>query len=218
MGSLAVYRPIPRKHDQPNCDQAYEISAYYTISMRSTYGALVFMSDYLARFNLAYSLKIAASGLCALAVRFMCVLSEAATLMKIRLSRVTEYNGATMGVLCFDDKPEILTLEEAYRANERNISCIPDGKYKVKRVRSARFGITFEVQDVPERSGILFHSGNTVADTEGCILVGQRYGTLAGKPAILNSSKAFELFLKLMNGITEAELIVISAFGGGRVH
>lgn len=138
--------------------------------------------------------------------------------MILRLSRVSEYNGASMGVLCFNDEPRILTLEDAWRNNERKLSCIPEGKYKIKRIRSPKFGITFEILDVPERSNILFHAGNTASDTEGCILLGQRYGTLAGKQAILNSSKAFEQFLKIMNGIDEADLIVMSAYGGGRAH
>lgn len=138
--------------------------------------------------------------------------------MNVRLVRVTEYNGATMGALCFNDKPEMLTLEEAWRNNETKISCIPDGKYKIKRHRSPKFGITFRVENVPERSEILFHIGNTAKDTEGCILLGQRYGNLHTEPAVLNSNKAFQTFLKVMNGIDEAELIVVSAFGGGRVH
>lgn len=138
--------------------------------------------------------------------------------MKIRLSRVSEYNGATHGVLCFNDAPKILTLEDAWRMNEKNVSCIPEGKYKIKRVKSPKFGITFEVENVPERSSILFHSGNTAQDTEGCILVGQKYGSLAFKPAILNSGRAFEQFLKIMNGIDEAELVIMAAYGGGRAH
>jgi len=138
--------------------------------------------------------------------------------MILRLVRVSDYNGATLGALCFNGKPEMLTLEETSRDNERKVSCIPEGKYKIKRHRSPTFGMTFRVEDVPERSHILFHAGNTAKDTEGCILVGQRYGNLATMPAVLNSGKAFENFLKIMSGITEADLIIIAAYGGGRVH
>lgn len=138
--------------------------------------------------------------------------------MNLRLVRVSEFNGATMGALCFNDKPEMLTLEEVWRNNERKVSCIPEGRYLIKRIRSARFGITFRVEDVPERTDILFHSGNTAADTEGCILVGQRFGSLAGQQAILNSSKAFQNFLTIMNGLNEASLTIIAAYGGGRSH
>jgi hypothetical protein len=136
----------------------------------------------------------------------------------LRLVRVSEYNGATMGALCFDGKPEMLTLEEPWRDNEARVSCIPEGKYTIKRHRSPKFGITFKVEDVPERSNILFHSGNTANDTEGCILLGQRYGNLATMPAVLNSQKALNRFMQIMNGLSEANLIIISAYGGGRAH
>jgi Family of unknown function (DUF5675) len=138
--------------------------------------------------------------------------------VNLRLTRVTEYNGATMGALCFNDKPEMLTLEEAWRKNERKVSCIPDGKYKIQRRKSPKFGITFEVLNVPNRSEIIFHIGNTAKDTEGCILVGQRYGYLHNDPAILNSNKAWQTFLKIMSGIDDAELTIISAYQTGGIQ
>ena len=138
--------------------------------------------------------------------------------MNLRLVRISEFNGASMGGLCFNDKPEMLTLEEAWRDNEARKSCIPDGRYRIVRHRSPKFGLTFKVEDVPGRSDILFHSGNTVQDTEGCILLGQRYGNLNSVPAVLNSQKAFTRFMEIMNGFSSAELIIISAYGGGRAH
>lgn len=59
---------------------------------------------------------------------------------RLRLVRVSEHNGATMGVLCVDDVPEFVTLEDAWRDNERMISCIPVGRYKVKPRNSPKFG------------------------------------------------------------------------------
>ena len=137
---------------------------------------------------------------------------------QLRLVRVTEHNGATLGVLCIDDSPEMVTLEDAWRDNERQISCIPQGRYTIKLHRSPRFGLTYQVIDVPERSQILFHAGNTHKDTHGCILLGLQYGKLDKETAILASKSAFTKFMELMNGVTEAQLIVIDAYGGGRVH
>jgi hypothetical protein len=137
---------------------------------------------------------------------------------QLRLVRVTEHNGATLGVLCIDDSPEMVTLEDAWRDNERQISCIPQGRYTIKLHRSPRFGLTYQVVDVPERSQILFHAGNTHKDTHGCILLGLQYGKLDKETAILASKSAFTKFMELMNGVTEAQLIVIDAYGGGRVH
>ena len=68
------------------------------------------------------------------------------------------------------------TLENPYINNERNISCIPEGKYNV-RLRTPRESATRDylhliVQEVPDRSYILFHKGNKPEHTQGCILVG----------------------------------------------
>ena len=138
--------------------------------------------------------------------------------MKLRRVRVSEYNGATMGVLCVNDMPEFVTLEDAWRDNERQISCIPVGRYKVKQRLSPKFGATWQVMDVPERYHILFHAGNTHKDTHGCILLGMQFGRIGSESAILASKSAFNRFMDLMAGTPEAELVVIDSYGGGRVH
>lgn len=138
--------------------------------------------------------------------------------MKLKLVRVTEYNGATCGVLCVNDSPEFVTLEDAWRANEKNISCIPIGRYAVKLTNSPKFGRIWQVMDVPERDHILIHAGNTHKDTQGCILLGTQFGKLNGEAAILASKAAFNRFMDLMAGNIEAQLIIIDAYGGGRVH
>jgi hypothetical protein len=123
-----------------------------------------------------------------------------------------------MGVLCVNDMPEFVTLEDAWRDNERMISCIPVGRYKVKLHRSPKFGVTYQVMNVPERDQILFHAGNTQKDTHGCILLGMQFGKMGNESAILASRSAFNRFMDLMAGTPEAELIIIDAYGGGRVH
>ena len=136
----------------------------------------------------------------------------------LRLVRVTEHDGATFGVMMVGDKPEFVTLEESWRDNERMISCIPQGRYKIKLHRSPKFGLCYKVMDVPERSEILIHVGNTNADTTGCILLGQRYGNIGDRMGILGSRLAMSRFMQVMSGISEADLVIISAYGGGRVH
>lgn len=83
---------------------------------------------------------------------------------------------STIGELFLNGERMCDTLENPYINNERNISCIPEGQYKV-RLRTARESATRDylhllVQDVPNRDYILFHRGNTAKDTSGCILVG----------------------------------------------
>ena len=137
---------------------------------------------------------------------------------QLRLVRVTEHNGATLGVLCIDGAPEFVTLEDAWRDNERMVSCIPVGRYKLKPVNSPKFGKTWQVMDVPERDHILFHAGNTHKDTNGCILLGMQFGKVGDETAILASKSAFLQFMDRMSGALEAELIIIDSYGGGRVH
>lgn len=126
--------------------------------------------------------------------------------MKLKLVRVSEYKDATLGVLCLDARPMFVTLEDRWFDNERQISCIPAGKYKIKIHNSPRFGRVFQVCDVPDRSHILIHAGNTKEDTHGCILLGLMYGTIGTETAILSSRAAFANFMTAMNGISEAEL------------
>ena len=129
--------------------------------------------------------------------------------MKLKLVRVSEHNDATLGVLCLDARPIAVTLEDKWRDNERMVSCIPTGHYKVKRHISPKFGECFKVIEVPERSEILIHAGNTHKDTHGCILLGLQFGTIGTEAAILSSRAAVANFMTLMIGVDEAELEVI---------
>ena len=84
-------------------------------------------------------------------------------------------------------------LERPWRNNTRNESCIPAGTYEAQflpRSTSGKYRNVFWLKDVPGRGGILIHNGNLVDHTRGCLIIGKRRGTLAGKPAVLNSRTA----------------------------
>jgi hypothetical protein len=102
-----------------------------------------------------------------------------------------------------------VTLEDKWRNNEKMISCIPKGKYKIQRHQSPHFGECFKVLDVPNRSEILIHAGNTQKDTNGCILLGLMYGTIGTTAAILSSRAAIANFMTEMIKVDEAELEVV---------
>jgi len=92
------------------------------------------------------------------------------------LIRDTFTKESTMGKLYLNGEFISYTLENPYINNQRNISAIPQGIYKV-RLRTAKESATRDylhllVEDVPDRSYILFHRGNTAKDTRGCILTG----------------------------------------------
>lgn len=89
----------------------------------------------------------------------------------------------------------LAVLEQPWRDNERNVSCIPTGRYEcryLEKSASGRYRRVWHLQEVQGRSGILIHTGNLVRHTRGCILVGMRKGQLAGEPAVLNSRTGME--------------------------
>ena len=96
----------------------------------------------------------------------------------------------TLGVLYDPDSTAICcTLELPWLDNEKQKSCIPKGSYKVTRYNSPSKGEVFLLHDVPERSMIEIHAGNTVDDILGCIAVGATYGRIKGKRAVVDSRR-----------------------------
>jgi len=96
--------------------------------------------------------------------------------VNLLIIRDTFTKESTVGRLYINGESFCDTLENPWIDNQRSISCIPKGNYKV-RLRLARESATRDylhllVQDVPNRDYILFHRGNTAKDTSGCILVG----------------------------------------------
>jgi len=116
--------------------------------------------------------------------------------VNLLILRDTFTDVSTIGNLYLDDEWMCDTLELPYLDNQRSISCIPEGQYKV-RLRTAEESATRDylhllVQDVPNRDYILFHIGNSAKDTRGCVLVG--IGT--EQDFVKNSTLAMELLMK----------------------
>ena len=119
---------------------------------------------------------------------------------RVTLVRVSsnEKNG-THGVLLDDGVPFALTLEPPDLGNKPFISCIPAGLYICKYISSPRFGATYQIMDVPERSHILFHKGNFTKDTSGCVLVGEQFEAVGKhESAVVSSGKGFNEFINRM--------------------
>ena len=105
------------------------------------------------------------------------------------------------------------TLENPWRGNERGVSCIPTGTYRCVRSYYHAGGYeAFHIVDVPGRSRILIHVGNTETDTRGCPLVGKRVGVLAGKIAVLQSKAAHDEMMRELEGFDEFELTVRNVY------
>lgn len=118
--------------------------------------------------------------------------------MKIELKRVAYSLRGTFGVMLVDGLPFCVTLEDPDNNNAMGISCIPKGIYEVEPWNSDKYPNTYHVKDVPGRTAILMHSGNTVNDTMGCILLGTFYSTFNGLPSIAGSKDALNTFRSKM--------------------
>lgn len=131
------------------------------------------------------------------------------TIVVAELIRLEEnYAYGTFGVLRLDKEVFAVTLEPRDEQNAPGISSIPAQQYWCERYSSMRYPDTFLVRDVPGRELILFHAGNVVEDTAGCILLAECFGKLRGNRGILNSGVTFDRFLNRLDGVEVFHLTV----------
>lgn len=117
-------------------------------------------------------------------------------MINLLLIRDTFSKESILGELFINGELICDTLENPWKDNQRNISCIPEGEYPVRlrlaRESASRDYLHLLVQEVPNRDFILFHRGNTAKDTSGCILVG-----LGSQQDVVNNSVlAMDLLIK----------------------
>lgn len=118
--------------------------------------------------------------------------------MKLEVKRTIFTDLSTIGELSIDGEFFCYTLEDVVRDKKiYGKTAIPAGTYKVVFTYSPHFNrILPLLVGVPDYEGVRIHPGNTDADTEGCILVGQAYR----KDFLLASRAAFDpLFEKIKN-------------------
>ena len=106
--------------------------------------------------------------------------------MKLTVVRTQFGTDATNGLLFIDGIFECYTLEDQYQAVKvMHETCIPEGTYDIKfrktggfhakyseRYKNAHYGM-LHIQDVPNFTYILIHTGNTDEHTSGCLIVGE---------------------------------------------
>ena len=114
-----------------------------------------------------------------------------------------------IGTLSIEDVQVCYTLERPWQNNSPEISCIPKGFYLCKRIVSPKFGTTFEITKVIDRTHVLFHSGNSIQDTRGCVLLGFQYNDTQEELIISKSRVAHEAFMKLLEGVDEFTLSIV---------
>ncbi len=134
--------------------------------------------------------------------------------MKITVTRNRFTDISTIGDMEIDGEFECVVLEDKDRRLEdggekiKGSTAISRGIYKVTIDKSVRFGKFMpHIIDVPGFEGIRIHSGNSAADTSGCLLTGM---DIAGPDAVSRSRMAYEAFFKkLQVAIDEDEEVTI---------
>jgi hypothetical protein len=136
----------------------------------------------------------------------------------LELVRVSIAPEGAFGVILVDLIPTgVVTLERTYPVAESaprgaQFVKIPPGFYRCVRTAYMRGGYdSYEVTGVAGHSRLLFHAGNDELNSEGCILVGQRFGLLNGQPAVLSSQLGFGEFIRLAAGRAVFGLLVRNA-------
>ena len=109
--------------------------------------------------------------------------------------RETYTDESVIGKLYLNGEFISYTLELAWNNNQKSISCVPRGVYDCK-VRLAKDSASRNydhliLEDVPDRSYILFHRGNSAKDSKGCILTGM----MRGDNVIYQSKTAHSLLM-----------------------
>jgi hypothetical protein len=129
--------------------------------------------------------------------------------MELRVDRYRKCEKSTLGRMFVDGAEECYTLEDVRRPDGvkvQDATCIPPGTYTVVIDASVRFKRDMpHVLDVPNFTGIRIHSGNTDADTDGCILLGSQ---VADDDLITGSKDAFDAFFaKLKAAIDKGDAV-----------
>ncbi len=128
--------------------------------------------------------------------------------MELVLNRQIYSERSTIGELLVNGQWQCWTLEDYFRIGPKapGATAIPEGRYRVILDFSQRFQrIMPHLLDVPGFTGIRIHPGNTDADTEGCILVGQT----RNKDFIGASQLAFRALFAILSAETEPVFITI---------
>lgn len=138
---------------------------------------------------------------------------------RIKLRRIGSDKNRTLGIMHLIspgvEPIELNTLELPWLDNQRNISCIPAGKYNVIPIdRPSGRGWALLLKDVPGRSAILIHSGNFTWDIKGCILVGLNHVDI-NKDGIMDVSESKRAMGRLREWVgttNEFEIEIIDDF------
>lgn len=116
----------------------------------------------------------------------------------IVLERFCYHPEGTLGVIKLDGDL-FYSIEKPWLDNARSVSCIPIGTYQTGWRKSPKFGQTWQIEDVTDRTYILIHVANYPSDVHGCIGLGTYL--MGDRIAVSQSRKAVTRFEKLTKGL-----------------
>ncbi|WP_348825493.1 DUF5675 family protein [Flavobacterium aestuarii] len=126
--------------------------------------------------------------------------------MVISITR-TYFPDGTNGKLECEGKFICNTIELPWKNNETKVSCIPEGKYFIKKRYSKKFQWHLEIINVKNRSFILFHpANNALKELNGCIAPVTK---LSGPGLGLMSRKAFTKLKNLVYKALDNESVTL---------
>ncbi len=145
--------------------------------------------------------------------------------VKLTVVRTQFGTDATNGLLFIDGLFECYTLEDQYQAVKvMHETCIPEGTYDInfrktggfhakysERYKNAHYGM-LHIQDVPNFTYILIHTGNTDEHTSGCLIVGETQQDLeVSKDGFIGSSAVAykKMYSKVANKLLQGKKVTI---------
>jgi hypothetical protein len=120
----------------------------------------------------------------------------------------TYHTDGTNGTLTINNSFQCYTIELPWVNNLPRLSCIPEGRYELKKRYSPKFKDHLLVKGVPGRSLVLLHPANdALKELKGCIAP---VSSLDGAGKGSDSRKAFKKLLQLVYEALENETVYLT--------
>lgn len=133
-------------------------------------------------------------------------MNDSVDVFSIKLTRFAYSPHGVFGRLKVGDFA-CFTVERPWLHNIRRESCIPTGLYLMSLGHYYRKDYpVYEIMDVPGRSLIKIHVGNTIHDLLGCIAPGKELGYMQGVWGVTHSQITFDKFMEMMEDRVVAEI------------
>lgn len=127
-------------------------------------------------------------------------------LKEVYLLRIFQDRSQSLGSLSVMGDVEVnvfKTLELGWKQNINSISCIPAGRYLCQWSYSPHLNkFTYEITNVPGRSGIRIHSANYFYQLLGCVALGDAHKDINADNEldVIHSGNSITKFNAMMNG------------------